>query len=157
MPSQSFYIDASMLLFYFDRSSDNGRIARETIKKILANLDNLDIHVRIPQVVLGELFIFYCNPNNHDCDPSRMITLTKKLQADYPSANAYTLRLAQELMANDHSIKPNDSVLVAHALLDKATQWLFTTDQALISNLEIERQMCALGNRFTTDSKFHLV
>jgi len=124
-----------MLLFYFNRRNDKGRIARETIKKILRNVDNADIHVRIPQVTLGELLIFYCKPTNDECDPSRMITLIKKkLQADYPSVNDNILVLAKELMTNDRSIKPYDSVLVAHALVDKSTKWLLTTDQTLISN-----------------------
>jgi predicted nucleic acid-binding protein len=155
MPSQSVYIDASMLLFYFDRHHDNGRIARETIKKVLENIDNSEIHVRIPQVVLGELFIFYCRPRNEDYDLLKMVGLIKKLQADFPSANFSTLKLAHELR-KDLSIKPNDAVLVAHALLDASTQWLLTTDQVLISNLTIEKQMNNKRNRFAIDSKFHL-
>lgn len=156
MPSKNVYVDADMLLFYFDRRSDKGRVARETIKKIISHLGGSEIHVRIPQVVLGELLIFFCKQKKDECEPSKMIELLKKLEADYPNANLDILRHAQELMI-DRSIKPNDAVLVAHALLDRSTQWLLTTDQTLITNLEIERKMSSMGHRFTIDSRFHLV
>ena len=156
MPSQSIYIDADMLIFYFDRrSSDRGRTSRETFKKITDNLGNTEIRVRIPQVVLGEILVFSCKRCKTTYSPSEMIELLKELRADYPSANHSILGYAIELMS-DQSIKPNDAVLVAHSLLDKSTQWLLTTDQTLITNLAIVRKMDELEHRFTIGPNFHL-
>jgi hypothetical protein len=163
MPSQSIYIDADMLIFYFDKHSnkqgdkddDMGRIARDTLKKVMAALHNSEIHAKIPQVVLGELFLFFCKENQDAYDPLKFIELIKKMGNEHPCANTKTLKLCQELL-NDHSIKPNDAVLVAHALLDKSTKWLLTTDQTLITNLTIKNKMDALKNKFTIDSRFHV-
>lgn len=85
-----------------------------------------------------------------------MVDLLKSLEADYPNANNLILRYAKELM-DDQSIKPNDAVLVAHALLDLPTQWLLTTDQTLITNLTIKEKMDELHHRFTIGPSFHLV
>lgn len=157
MPSQSIYIDTDMLIYYFDnRSNDKGRISRETIKKILSNLGNAEIRVRISQVVLGELLVFFCIRKQDKCSSGDMINLLKELKADYPSGNLATMDCAQELMRGQ-SIKPNDAMIAAHALLDRSTQWLLTTDQTLITNLEIERQMTELRHRFTIGPNFHLV
>jgi hypothetical protein len=84
MPSQSVYVDADMLIFYFSRRSDQGRVARDTIKKVKAHLGNSEFHVRIPQVVLGKLFIFFCKRKT-ECSLSRMIDLLRGLEADYVS------------------------------------------------------------------------
>lgn len=156
MRSQCVYIDADMLIFKFDkRSNDKGRTSRETLKKIIDNLGNAEIRVRIPQVVLGELLVFFCKRRQTTCSPLEMIELLKELRADYPSANQGILGCAIDLMG-DQSIKPNDAVLVAHALLDEPTQWLLTTDQTLITNLAIERKMNELRHRFTIGPSFRL-
>jgi predicted nucleic acid-binding protein len=154
MPSQSVYVDTDMLIYYFDKRSDKGRMARDTIKKVLDHLDNPEIHVRIPQVVLGELLIHFCTRRKAICEPAQMIELLRKLEADYPTSNPTLIRHAQELMRQH--IKPNDSMLVAHALLDRTTQWLLTTDQLLTTNLDIKKKMDILGHSFTIDSRFHL-
>lgn len=157
MPSQRIYIDADILIYTFDdRSNDKGRTSREIIKKIINNLGNVEIRVRVPQVVLGELLVFFCKRKQTKCTPLQMVDLLKSLEADYPNANNIILRYAKELM-DDQSIKPNDAVLVAHALLDLPTQWLLTTDQTLITNLTIKEKMDELNHRFTIGPSFHLV
>jgi predicted nucleic acid-binding protein len=157
MPSQNIYVDADMLIFYFDRRSDKGRIARETLNKVLDQRSNPEIHVKIPQVSMGEVLLFICKPRrNDDCDPLKMIGFLKKFGNDHPTVNAEILTLSQELITTDRSIKPNDAILVAHALLDQSTKWLLTTDQTLITNFTIKNKMDALGNRFTIDSSFHV-
>jgi predicted nucleic acid-binding protein len=157
MPFQSVYIDSNMLIFYYDKKGDMGRVSRQTIKKVIDNLDNSEIHVRIPQVILGEVLLYFCIRRKPSCEPSEITGLLKKLEADYPSSSLSIMRCAQELLTIDHSIKPNDALLVSHALLDRSTRWLLTADQILITNLEIKKKMDSMGHRFTIASTFHLV
>ena len=105
---------------------------------------------------MGEILLFICKPNNDDCDPPKMIEFLKRFGTDHPTVNAEVLALSQELITTDHSIKPNDAILVAHALLDQSTEWLLTTDQTLITNRTIKNKMDSLANTFTIDYRFHI-
>ena len=154
MPSQNVYIDTDMLIFYFDKTSDKGRIARDTINKIKNGLDNSEIHVKTPQVVLGELLLSSCEGK---CELVKIIKLLKDLEAEFPSADSEILACAQELMNGDQYIQPNDAMLIAHALKDESTEWLFTTDRNLITNLEISRKMDEMKNKFSIASSFHSI
>jgi predicted nucleic acid-binding protein len=154
MSLQTVYIDADMFIFYFDKRNDKGRIARETLKKVERHLGT-EIHVKVPLSVLGELLLFICKPKKSDYEPIKMIELLMKYGNDHPVATLDILNLARELMT-DHTIKPTDALLVAHALLDTTTEWLLTTDTRLITNLTIKSKMDEMENSFAISSEFRV-
>lgn len=152
MPPQSIYIDTELLMFHFDKH-DKGRIARATIAQIKNMIKNAEIKVKIPQVVLGELMLNSCKGK---CDSTKIIKLLKELNADYPNADSEILECAKELIEEEKGyMKPNDALIVAHALKDNSTTWLLTTDKELIGNLTINRKMNELKHRFTVSETFH--
>jgi predicted nucleic acid-binding protein len=152
---QSYYIDTDILIYYFgehDRK-DKRTIARKLIKQIINNINNTEITVKIPQVVLGELMLsFY----ERKCELVQMIDLLREdLRVDIPNASFEVLECAQELRRRDAYITPNDALIVSQALLDNSTTWLFTTDQELIGNMAINEKMDSLDHRFSIASRFN--
>lgn len=156
MPSQNVYIDTDILIFYFDKKRDKGRIARTSITQLERSLnENPQIKVKIPQVVLGELMMNYCNGK---CDLNEIKKLLVRLNVGYsdmPSAKPDEWHCAEEIVGAQWQIKPNDALLVAQVLKDPSATWLLTTDGKLIGNKFIDKKMLTLNHRFSIAPSFH--
>jgi len=155
MPPQNIYIDTDILIFYFDKTDDKGRVARSSITQVIRSLENPEIKVRISQVVLGELMMNFCNGK---CESDKIKELFVKLNVGYsdmPSTSLKDLTCAKEIMDAQHRMKPNDALIVAQVLEDPSAKWLLTTDGKLIGNKFIEEKMEALNHRFTIAPSFH--
>jgi hypothetical protein len=156
MPSQNVYVDTDILMFYFDRKDDKGRIARSSLAQVVKSIEeNSEIKVKISQVVLGELMLHFCNGK---CEPYKMKELLATLNVGYsdmPSAGLEALTCANEILDAQRQIKPNDALIVAQVINDPLATWLLTTDGKFIGNRFIEEKMESLGHRFTIAPSFH--
>ena len=65
---QSYYIDACVLISYFDeQKKDQNKIAKDTIHKIINTVErNPEISVKIPTLVLGEIYLWVLRQTNRN-------------------------------------------------------------------------------------------
>jgi len=152
MEPQSIYIDTNILIFYFDTKHKEVRNnVRICINRVKRALENPQIKIKVPQVVLGELVLAHCS---NKCELDRILQLLNDLNADKPAANEQVLEIAIDLLKLDSLLKPNDALIVAHALYDSEAKWLLTTDTNLIANPNIKREMQKLEHEFTISDSF---
>lgn len=158
---QSYYFDADILLFYFDkrashRTHDKKLASKNLISQVISSTSiNNEITIKIPQVALGEIMLAYCQ---NKCQPDEIRGLiVNNLNADFPNADFEALSCASALRNRDGNIKPNDALIVAQALIDKSATWLFTTDKELIGNLAIIEKMDEIDHYIGINSSFNSV
>jgi hypothetical protein len=153
--SQSYYIDACVLISYFDRrKKDQSRTARETIHKIISNVDrNPEISVKIPTLVLGEvyLWILRCNQLELASDFARLFN---QMNADFPAPAKEHYKLAAKLLEMDQYLENHDALIVSHPILDNDTTWFFTHESKLHNNMVIEQEKDERDNNFMISDRF---
>jgi hypothetical protein len=153
--SQSYYIDACVLISYFDeRKKDQNRIAKETIHKIINSVKrNPEISVKIPTLVLGEVYSWILRHNQLELifDFGRLFN---QMNADFPAPTREHYTLAARLLRDDEYLENHDALIVSHPILDNNTTWFFTHESKLHNNMVIEQEKEVRGNRFMISDRF---
>ena len=148
--NQTYYFDADVIISYFDEDDREKHIvSKQTIRKTKSIIrKNPEIKVKIPSIAMAEIFLWLLRNSelvrlSHD-----FLRLMEELKADFPSPRKEHYEEAMSLLEKDDYLKPHDSLIVAHALLDNNTTHLLTFDTDLIDNDVIEKRKIELGNKF---------
>ncbi|RLI81754.1 hypothetical protein DRP07_06705 [Archaeoglobales archaeon] len=152
---QSYYIDACVLISYFDeQKKDQNKIAKDTIHKIINTVErNPEISVKIPTLVLGEIYLWVLR---HD-QPELIFDfgrLFNQLNADFPAPTREHYALAARLLEEDEYLENHDALIVSHPILDNDTTWFFTHESKLHNNMVIEQEKDERDNRFMISDRF---
>jgi len=153
---QSIYIDTSILIGYFEhKKSDIRKISRDAVNRVInMEKENREIMVKIPSIVLAE-FMLWCVRNNCLYEFSAGFEdLMKKLNAEFPSPNKDHYDEVSLLMKKDNFLEPHDALVITHALLDRSTTWVLTTERALHNNKVIQEEKERLNNKFKISDRF---
>lgn len=156
MSYQSYYFDSSVIIAYFDeRDKDRNEMAKKIISKVRSAVrKNPEIKVKIPSVVLAEIFMKLIEDERVRNRLDEFFALVRDLKADFPAPKIEHYEEALHLLQKDPQLEPHDSMIVAHALLDEETKYLFTFDSKLINNKVIKKRKSEKGVSFKISDEF---
>ena len=148
--SQTYYFDADIIIAYLDEDDrEKNNASKRTIRKVKNTIKrNPEIKVKIPSIALAEISTWLMENSRLTKLSHKLLELIKELNADFPAPKKEHYVEALSLLAKDDYLKPHDSLIIAHALLDYSTSHLFTFDTDLIGNRVIESRKSELGNKF---------
>ena len=148
--SQTYYLDADIIIAYFDENDkEKNTVSKKTVRKVKSTIRrNPEIEIKIPSIALAEIFSWFLKDSRLPKVSHDFLKLVSELRVDFPSPRKEHYKEAVSLLERDDYLKPHDSLIVAHALLDSSTTHLLTFDRDLITSKVIDERKNELENKF---------
>jgi len=124
---QTVYIDSCFIDDYLWGNGHDKRHAGSVFRKIENTLSNPNIKPIMPFVSVGEIVNTLIQKGKKDKN-EKMFKLIEDLEADTPPPNKAVIEIAFDILKKDKWFDPTDAIIAAHALCDKYSTRLFTTD-----------------------------
>ncbi len=135
---QAIYIDSCLIDACISDKKDQKQYAKMVFRKLKKTIvTNPNISVIIEFVSVGEIVNTLIKRNWTD-KTEDIFQLLKNLRVDIRPPDKEILRLALRILKEDELIESTDAVIVAHALYDKNSTHLLTTDRVMIESLVID-------------------
>lgn len=143
--------------FYLRGIVSKDRGERALSNRLLSRISQKSFEVIIPQVVMGEFFAIILRDSKREEINEQLMKMINKLHdinldinSCIPPPNEEVFNCIQELRNQKVSLDPTDLVIVAHALADPDSKFLFTTDKKMIESdiiTVIEKKMRQFDNK----------
>lgn len=117
---------------------------KKYVEHLLSQINNSSFGVLIPQIVFGKTASQICEKCDRRAGPGpllqRLASVMEKYgwtDADMPPPSNESLRMTEELLRVDDRLTGVDAVILAQALADPDSKFLFTRDNTLLNNKAI--------------------
>ncbi|MFZ0513804.1 MAG: type II toxin-antitoxin system VapC family toxin [Candidatus Nitrosopolaris sp.] len=134
------YLDSNIII----ESIIDGPTAKSDAKRDLYRVCHSYTEIIIPQIILGESFLKILQRSETHEIPDNMTNFWKCIRETIQDMTKHTPPLSREILDvalrirdNDYVLDYNDAVLVAHAITDKESTALFTSDKGIHNSLPI--------------------
>jgi len=138
---QHIYIDTCYFHAYLIGDRDEKEISNQIFQKIFKCIENPNIKVIIPFIVVGEV-INNINRKIPDKDKTDVVMkfwrLIKNLKADFAPPRSECFKLANKIIETDDRIEAVDSEILSQALCDPNSSHLLCSDTKVLHSNQIK-------------------